>query len=565
MWLDALLFIALCFVIAFQSTFTFVPLGNEKSTVRRLPWVTFAIMALNVLVYFVTLPPTVQQERELVQTRAKIEEFLNENRQILADEQVRNQLKDAGLISRDDADSIEKDMNSSLDADNDYKAWSRTGEATQLREQFEKRIDAYRAATEGSLWYHYGIAPNGAWKPHQLITSMFLHAGVIHLFGNLIFFFAIGFSLEDLWGRSTFLALYILGGIVAAVPTLIHPVPVPSLGASGAISATMGAFLIRLHTTKVKIGWVTLPFALPMLLFGKKPYGVVNVAAYVFLPFYFISQVLPWWFFSKAGVVAGVAYSAHVAGFLFGAGFALLIKATKTEERIIHPKIEAKISFAAPLVVTQALESLDRGDLMMAEKKLRPFLAKNRDNVDAILALIQVYERSQNFKQLNSMYGRLIRHYLENNDKEAALFAYDNLLSAFPDGHVAVSIPFKEWFTICEYLRESGMLREAAVEFERLVGAHPRDHMVFKAVIQGGESALAANDPERAYRLFEFGKVTGPGSAYAAKIDEGFEKCQRRLSNRPAWAARANEATTPSQPLGPGTSPLTPVAKPGTS
>jgi hypothetical protein len=58
----------------------------------------------------------------------------------------------------------------------------------------------------------------------------------------------------------------------------------------------------------------------------------------------------------------------HVAGSLFGAAFPLLIKATKTEERIIHPKIEAKISFAAPLVVTQALESLDRGDLIF----LRP-------------------------------------------------------------------------------------------------------------------------------------------------------------------------------------------------
>jgi hypothetical protein len=131
------------------------------------------------------------------------------------------------------------------------------------------------------------------------------------------------------------------------------------------------------------------------------------------------------------------------------------------------------------------------------------------------------------------MYGRLIRYHLSKDDKEAALYAYDNLLSAFPDKGVRVRIPPRDWMTICDYLREVGMIREAAVEYERLVNAWPDDPNAVRASVQGAESALMANDPERALRMFVIAEQLNPAQPFVNRIQTGIEKCQRILANRP--------------------------------
>src|SRR5262249_28667585 len=138
-------------------------------------------------------------------------------------------------------------------------------EANNLRDDFERRLAQYKAAAGASLWYQYGLAPNGDWKFYQLITCAFLHGGILHLLGNMVFLFAIAFSLEDLWGRGVFVGFYLLGSVAACIPNVVNPIGVPCIGASGAIAATMGAFLFRLHKTKIKIIWLSIPFALPFL------------------------------------------------------------------------------------------------------------------------------------------------------------------------------------------------------------------------------------------------------------------------------------------------------------
>jgi tetratricopeptide (TPR) repeat protein len=210
------------------------------------------------------------------------------------------------------------------------------------------------------------------------------------------------------------------------------------------------------------------------------------------------------------------------------------MKMTGFEEKYIHPKIEAKVSFSASPVVNQALESLDRGEIETAEKKLKAHLAKEPNNPDAIMALIQVYQRTVNYAQLNLLYARLIRHHLSNGDKEAALYAYDGLLSCFPDTAVDVHIPIRDWLLICEYLREHEMNREAAVEYERLAVAYPDDPLALRAYMQGGEAALEAHDNERALRLFEKAHDRAP-SPLLSRIEAGINKCNLRINNRPVW------------------------------
>ncbi|MFL6277556.1 MAG: rhomboid family intramembrane serine protease [Blastocatellia bacterium] len=523
------LFIFIAIVIFLAVIGSFIPIGNENSTVRRLPWVTFAIMGICVLTYFVTLPAQAGSTKEVVESLGDLEKFLDKNEALMADEDVRNKLVQYGLIPKQGADQIKEQLQKNPELAREYETWLATSDAIQLREEFNKKLMAYVEARKSTINYRFGVAPNGEWKIYQLITSAFLHGGYEHLFGNLIFFFAIAFVLEDYWGRGVFLGFYLGGAIAACIPFIVSPSTVPLIGASGAISATMGAFLIRLPRTKIKLLFWPGNF-LGFLLTRKRL--VVMVPSYLFLIAYFIENLILW-YFNRKNNGGGTAFSAHITGFIYGAAFAGVMKATKYEETVINPKIEAKVSFAAPQAVQEGLEMMDQGKLDLAERKLRTHLMKEHDNLEAILALIHVYEKQQNYDQLNAMYGRLIRYHLQRNDKEAALLAYDNLLSAFPDNAICPRIPPRDWMVICDYLYEAAMKREAAVEYERLSQAWPYDTNTARALVQGAECALAVLDPERALRMFEQAEKLAPPQVLASKITLGLEKCHRILDNHP--------------------------------
>ncbi len=516
----------------------FIPIGNENSTVRRLPWITFGIMALNVLIYYVTLPGNVGQQREIMKEGSRLEECIKQEPRLLADEAVRKKIFQIGIFSKRDMEEIERQVKATFTDSNQLTLWLNSTEGVKAREEFEQIFVSLTKALEASLWYKYGFAPNGKWKIHQLITSAFLHADTMHLFGNIIFFFAVAFSLEDLWGRSTFTVFYLLGAALSCFPSIVSPAHVPGIGASGAISATMGAFLVRLPKAKIKLLFFLFPFSIIYFLIRKKGM-VIKLPGYIYLIAYFVAQILLWGIDKMSGETSNVGYTVHLAGFAYGAMFAAVMRGVKAEELYINPKIEAKVSFAAPQAVSQALDSLDCGETGLAERKLKSHLVTNPNDVEAIMALIQVYQRTLNYDQLNVVYGRLIRHHLANNDLEAAIYAYDNLLSAFPDDKVDPRIPARDWLPLCEYLREMGLMREAAVEYERMVKAQPDDPLTVRACVQGGEAALIANDLERALRLFEHAQTMSALIALTGRIDAGLEKCRQRLSSRPRWVQKS--------------------------
>jgi tetratricopeptide (TPR) repeat protein len=180
---------------------------------------------------------------------------------------------------------------------------------------------------------------------------------------------------------------------------------------------------------------------------------------------------------------------------------------------------------------------------------LRAHLAKQPGDTNALLAAIQVYQQASNFDKLNGMYARLIRLHLTNDDKEAALYAYDSLLTAFPDNAVAPKIAARDWLAICEYLKESDMNREAAVEYERLVNACPDDPLLARAAVQGGEAALMANDPERAMKMFRKAESVYAPEPFGARSRSGIERCTKILEARPAWK---KQPAVPQMPGGTG-------------
>jgi membrane associated rhomboid family serine protease len=171
------------------------------------------------------------------------------------------------------------------------------------------------------------------------VTAMFLHGNLLHLLGNLLFLYIFGNNVEDRLGRVRFVGFYLAGGVVAtAAHVAIQPGSiVPLVGASGAIAAILGAYLIMYPRAKV-LTIVTFPFYLLALLLPKVRirswwllFAVVAMPAWLLLVGWFIVQF-------RAASTPGadlVAYDAHVAGFL--AGLVLVLFLDRRRQRRGQP------------------------------------------------------------------------------------------------------------------------------------------------------------------------------------------------------------------------------------
>ena len=139
------------------------------------------------------------------------------------------------------------------------------------------------------------------------LTSMFLHGGWFHLIGNMWFLWVFGNNVEDSMGHVRFLAFYILCGVAAAATqTFMNPSsPIPMVGASGAISGVMGAYIVLYPRVRVH-----------MLLFLGIFITRIVVPAYLMLGYWFLLQIIGGGLSSEEG---GVAFWAHAGGFLAGA------------------------------------------------------------------------------------------------------------------------------------------------------------------------------------------------------------------------------------------------------
>ena len=157
-----------------------------------------------------------------------------------------------------------------------------------------------------------------------LVTSLFLHGGFIHLIGNLIYLWVFGSAVEEVLGHARFLLLYIACGVIGSLShTFLFPhSTVPSIGASGSIAGILGAFLVLVPHARI----VTL---FPLVVY----WAMAEIPAVLFLPVWFGMQFFNGFLSLQAArnavEVAGIAWWAHVGGFLFGALLAGVFRMTK--------------------------------------------------------------------------------------------------------------------------------------------------------------------------------------------------------------------------------------------
>jgi membrane associated rhomboid family serine protease len=160
-----------------------------------------------------------------------------------------------------------------------------------------------------------------------ILTAMFVHGGWLHIIGNMVYFWAFGPEIEDAMGRVFYPVFYLSGGLVATLAQVVmNPASsIPNLGASGAIAAVMGAFLVTFPHDRIRtiilLGWFVFIRFIP---------------AVILVGFWFLIQL-----FSEVGALVqkqtggGIAYMAHIGGFVFGMASARLFE---TYQKRTHNK-----------------------------------------------------------------------------------------------------------------------------------------------------------------------------------------------------------------------------------
>ncbi len=191
----------------------------------------------------------------------------------------------------------------------------------------EKKLDASIGALKKSaLLYKLAFIPaKFSWT--ALVSALFVHGGWLHLIGNLIFFYVCGVAMEKYWGFWRFITLYLFCGVganlfyMASTMAIPEAANVPLVRASGAVAGAMGAFVATHTQVKVKIFY---------LFFWKR--GTFRIPAYLYFGFWFFSDLIQ--AILNAGESSGVAYTAHVGGFMLGALMGKLIKSESVVSRI---------------------------------------------------------------------------------------------------------------------------------------------------------------------------------------------------------------------------------------
>jgi membrane associated rhomboid family serine protease len=276
----------------------FLPIGDSPNPPGK-PWMTYGLMAVNILVYLALFPLAYQAPSP----------------------------EDPALV--DYVTTIAQERQLSL------------GQARQLASQ----VSEYDLVV-----YRHGFRP-AAPSAIDVLTSMFLHGGLMHLLGNMLFLWIYGDNVEHRLGRLAYLAVYLGTGAAAAFGDglLRMGSSIPSVGASGAISGVLGLYFLWFPRNRVRV-WV---FLFPFFV------DVIELRARIVLGFYVIAQnILPLLLTGGAG---GVSHGAHIGGFAAGLGAAFLI------DRLSLSRPEADVrrrpaAAAAPGGVAQSFrDALDQG------------------------------------------------------------------------------------------------------------------------------------------------------------------------------------------------------------
>jgi membrane associated rhomboid family serine protease len=502
-----------------------IPLGHEYIR-KRFPKFTLGLILINTVLYFVSFNVQVFQASSVATAATKLEEHESELLLKYLEEQKGEDDPYHALQSLSQKQHIQilGEFRKAMDAG---KVVDRTSDAYI---QWKELYDEYRESEGHLVWMRFGLRPS-SFKIHALFTSMFLHGEFWHLFWNMYFLWLVGCNIEDVWGRRFFIILYLVGGAFAGLThTLLYfrsaLGDVPLVGASGAIAAVMGAFLIRYWSSKIRFLFIMWIFWVP---------------AWVALLGWFLQQV--YYGLKYMNESAGVAFWAHIGGFAFGALVAYAFQHYGIEERVIARELEKQDEKdrqrllareglkrqedrRRPEELVRGIEARKIGDYEEAREQFERAAQLYPENFDVHFELQQLYQRMGLIKEANQHQGVIVGILIEMNMIEAALERYHLLMQADPDA----GIPGGGHYRMARVLEEHKEYEAAALAYRKFAAENPDDKLAPKALYQCGMILMERlKQPRSALDMFEYLLERYPGAPGEEFVRDSLEQARNRL------------------------------------
>lgn len=435
-----------------------IPIGHNK-TISHFPWATLAIGALCVLVQaqHTFIAPS---EMDFAITDFRLQAFEHGDTSGLGPHLAR------GLEIPDDPDA-----------------------RAALRSELQVRRAQLRRADLSLFLGHF--YDEGLFTL-RLLTAAFAHGGWLHLIGNLLFLWLAGSTLEDRWGRAAYLGFYLGGAMLSeAFPTLLHHGQhVLAVGASGAIAACMGAFIVFWGETQIDFFYL-------WWFFFRPRWGTFQASAYWALGAWFLLQFVSF-FFEAHGATGGVSYSAHVSGFIFGAGCALLAKKLGYDAKLVAATEEPG-NWEEDAKVSAALSLAHDGQESSALEKLKALRREQPRNATVQQTLFELGMQHQDREAVEATASDMLVELARRGEGRALVMRVRDLDARFPE------LPLTDR-ALAHGARAAFELEENEVGVQlsnRLVRGHPHSALLPGALVEVAKAQLRAGRTEQAHRTLE--------------------------------------------------------------
>src|ERR1051326_8395465 len=375
-----------------------IPIKHENMTARRWPVITLALIALNTVAFILTSSTIQEQVREAGKVKVHLLMLAAAHPELKMPDEVReyvNRFRDHNPAAWKELQHPNREIADGWDAQTRLLE-----DVNPLQAEMDSLAQQFNDVEANSITEKYAFVPA---RPHAIsyLTANFLHGGWLHLIGNMWFLWLAGFVLEDAWGRALYSTVYLIAGAAALqIHAWVNAGSVaPTLGASGAVAALMGAFLVRFPKMRIEMMW----------LFSFRAFRF-KAPAYTLLPLWLLMEVF---YGSLSGNLGGVAHWAHVGGFAFGMVAAAALHYSGLEN-VANKAIEEEISWQADPEITQATELLDRGQFDDAIAVLTQHIAVKPNAIDAYNLLPQAYFRKGDMPAYQEAISKLCAMHLKD-------------------------------------------------------------------------------------------------------------------------------------------------------
>ncbi len=435
--------------------FFILPLGHELE-LRRVPKVTFALIILNVIVFLGTHFIIDSEIEDLGRTQYELAE-----KGIALLMEMQSNEGDPGGFTFSLPELEEK---KTPDEVLEYIA-DKLKKNPQLFQVWLGEYEDYKKSCQDLLLNKIGLVPKD-FPTIGILTHMFVHGGWLHLIFNMWFLYLAGVALEDTWGRFNFLGFYLLGGIVAALMQygVNTQSTIPMIGASGAVAAAMGAFAVRFAKEKIDCLFLALLFIKPVIRRFSSP-------AWLLLILWFGGQLFYAEMYKGLGEEGGVAFWAHVGGFVFGAVLAAFLKLGKIEETLIKPKLEKlpeyQKDFEQDIRLVTAMKQMDRELYHEALEEVESLLLDHPQNPDARLVKARLLALTKSTDQSRDLFVELMKEAKGQADKKMLATLYEEYRERFPKASLPSEVLFAAGRVFFE-MQHEGISWSAFSELEKM-------------------------------------------------------------------------------------------------